>query len=153
MRWVAGCPEEIKLETAESPARVSPAGLASQMAADLKRRTGVIVAVDVYGEDRRGKCRTIAAELDEDVRDGVKSLLPQAQRPVAAPDDLLDAGRVAARASTPVDDALSQELGDRRAGLVLPLLLTLSELLATDRSRPIIESIRTGAPGRTGGQR
>jgi DNA-binding MarR family transcriptional regulator len=50
--------------------------------------------------------------------------------------------RVAARASTPVDDALANELGKQRAALVIPLLQRLSELLASDQPGPIIADVR-----------
>ena len=53
--------------------------------------------MDVCGEQRRGELGTIIVWVDEQARDGVQSLLPQAQRPVTALDDLLDAGRVCAR--------------------------------------------------------
>jgi hypothetical protein len=53
--------------------------------------------VDVCGEKRRGTSRTITIRLDEHARDRVPSLLPYAERPVTALNDLLDAGRVATR--------------------------------------------------------
>ena len=57
--------------------------------------------------------------------------------------------RVAARASTPVDSALAQELGEQRAAQVLPLLQSLAELLSADPPGPIIASIRPGDQSRT----
>ena len=94
---VAVSPDEVELEATEAPARVTAGGLAAQPAADLERCTGVVVAVDVCCEQRRGKSRTITVQLDEHARDGVKGLLPQAERPITALDDLLDTGRVTTR--------------------------------------------------------
>jgi DNA-binding MarR family transcriptional regulator len=49
---------------------------------------------------------------------------------------------VARRASTPIDAALAEEVGQQQARLVLAVLQRLAELLSSDHAGPIIASIR-----------
>jgi DNA-binding MarR family transcriptional regulator len=50
--------------------------------------------------------------------------------------------RVAKRASTPIEAALAEEVGQQQASLVLPVLQHLAELLSSERTGPIIATIR-----------
>jgi DNA-binding MarR family transcriptional regulator len=53
--------------------------------------------------------------------------------------------RVAARASTPVDAVLAEELGERRARRVLPLLERLAALLSADQPGRVVTALRPPA--------
>jgi DNA-binding MarR family transcriptional regulator len=50
--------------------------------------------------------------------------------------------RVATRASTPIDAALGEEVGQEQVRMVLPVLQRLAEVLVADHAGPIIATIR-----------
>jgi DNA-binding MarR family transcriptional regulator len=70
---------------------------------------------------------------------------PQDRRRTLATVSRTHRRRVADRASVPVDAALAEQIGEKRASVALPLLQRLAELLSSDETGPIVSDLRAGA--------